>query len=939
MATELDSPTLGRGADWGGFYEQEPFQGNDPFSPSAFGQLLFSEPDAAAVIALLGLNPGSGLLTFADIGGTIAFDQFPPGSVVEVDSIDADALYFYDNTDGSPRLIGASDAATFLNLNFDNIGGNLSIEQLPFGTVVSLDSIDEDAFYFFNNTSFEPELLSRAGAIDFLALAFGDIGGTLSLDQLPSGTAATIDTIGEDGLFLWDDSAAAPILISFTDTYTFLGVDTDVTLAADSDTRIPSQKAVKAYADSLVVGGGTWGSITGTLSDQLDLQAALDGKQPVDSDLTSIAGLSTTSYGRDFLTLSDAAAARTYMGVGTGTGDVVGPSSSVDAEIALFNSTTGKLIKRATGSGLVKATSGVYSNITDNSSNWDTAYTDRLKWDGGATGLTAATGRTSLGLGTLATQSGTFSGTSSGTNTGDQDLSGYQPLDSDLTTLAGLTATTDNFIVSVSSAWASRTPSQVRTTLGLVIGTNVQAWDADLDTWAGKTPYAGTLTITTGKTFNVTNNLTLTATDGSTLAIGGGGTLGSAAYTSSGAYQPIDSDLTTIAGLTASTDNFIVSVSSAWASRTPSQVRTTLGLVIGTDVQAWDADLDALAALTGTNTIYYRSAANTWTAVTIGSNLTFSGGTLDAVSSGGVSDTAYDATSWNAVTTVAPSKNAVRDKFETLRIGTDVQAWDADLDTWAGITPAANVGTFLTTPSSANLRSAMTDEIGTGACVFDGATLTLLLTTATCGSSLASLNIPAGTVPSTPNDGDIFADANCLYACTDTGNPGVVSVRHFIRADSTVTQANDANAHAIFTTPTNGRLTLETGTYRFEAMFTWTATSATSGNVTIDFVGAGGASTGAWMWRSVGADNPTDTQANVTGLWSVTKTHTGGIVTGATSTTTNVYIVGTFEVTGAGTIVPTQTLQNAAAAVLSVGSFFMCERIGSTSVTSVGQWD
>jgi hypothetical protein len=30
--------------------------------------------------------------------------------------------------------------------------------------------------------------------------------------------------------------------------------------------------------------------------------------------------------------------------------------------------------------------------------NWDTAYTDRLKWDGGATGLVAATGRTSLGL-------------------------------------------------------------------------------------------------------------------------------------------------------------------------------------------------------------------------------------------------------------------------------------------------------------------------------------------------------------------------------------------------------------------------------------------------------------------------------------------------------------------------------------------------------------
>lgn len=37
------------------------------------------------------------------------------------------------------------------------------------------------------------------------------------------------------------------------------------------------------------------------------------------------------------------------------------------------------------------------ASITNNSTNWNTAYTDRLKWDGGSTGLTAATGRTSLG--------------------------------------------------------------------------------------------------------------------------------------------------------------------------------------------------------------------------------------------------------------------------------------------------------------------------------------------------------------------------------------------------------------------------------------------------------------------------------------------------------------------------------------------------------------
>lgn len=50
------------------------------------------------------------------------------------------------------------------------------------------------------------------------------------------------------------------------------------------------------------------------------------------------------------------------------------------------------------------------------------------------------------------------------------DLAGKQPLDSDLTTIAGLTATTDNFMIAASSAWASRTPAQAKTSLALVKG-------------------------------------------------------------------------------------------------------------------------------------------------------------------------------------------------------------------------------------------------------------------------------------------------------------------------------------------------------------------------------------------------------------------------------------------------------------------------------------
>ena len=49
-------------------------------------------------------------------------------------------------------------------------------------------------------------------------------------------------------------------------------------------------------------------------------------------------------------------------------------------------------------------------------------------------------------------------------------LDGKQAIDSDLTTIAGLTATTDNFIQSKASAWASRTPTQVTADLIAMVG-------------------------------------------------------------------------------------------------------------------------------------------------------------------------------------------------------------------------------------------------------------------------------------------------------------------------------------------------------------------------------------------------------------------------------------------------------------------------------------
>ncbi len=62
--------------------------------------------------------------------------------------------------------------------------------------------------------------------------------------------------------------------------------------------------------------------------------------------------------------------------------------------------TNGLPVGGAIGQLLQKLSATNYDTgwITLNTANWDTAYTDRLKWDGGATGLVAATGRTSLAL-------------------------------------------------------------------------------------------------------------------------------------------------------------------------------------------------------------------------------------------------------------------------------------------------------------------------------------------------------------------------------------------------------------------------------------------------------------------------------------------------------------------------------------------------------------
>lgn len=199
--------------------------------------------------------------------------------------------------------------------------------------------------------------------------------------------------------------------------------------------------------------------------------------------------------------------------------------------------------------------------------------------------------------------------------------------------------------------------------------------------------------------------------------------------------------------------------------------------------------------------------------------------------------------------------------------------------------------------------------------------------------------LTAGALLATAEAGALELDANALYATTDAGNRGVVPVEHIIRQDATYTLTSATTAQQVFNGSTNGRITLEAGTYFFEALIALTSMSATSGNATFDLSGT--ATLGSILWhgfgRDVAADGATGTLA---GSWSADATLVAApLVTAGTGTAALFKLEGTFEVTAAGTFQLRILLQTAAAAVVSAGSFMRLRRVGGTTLANVGQWD
>jgi hypothetical protein len=134
--------------------------------------------------------------------------------------------------------------------------------------------------------------------------------------------------------------------------------------------------------------------------------------------------------------------------------------------------------------------------------------------------------------------------------------------------------------------------------------------------------------------------------------------------------------------------------------------RATLGVSIGSAVQAWDADLDAIAALSGTG-IARRTGANTWSVGT-------------TVSNSELATMAANTTKCNATAGVAAPTDCTASTMRTnlgLVIGTNVQAWDADLDALAALSTtgiARRTGANTWSTGNVNLASEVTGNLPVG---------------------------------------------------------------------------------------------------------------------------------------------------------------------------------------------------------------------------------
>lgn len=354
-----------------------------------------------------------------------------------------------------------------------------------------------------------------------------------------------------------------------------------------------------------------------------------------------------------------------------------------------------------------------------------------------------------------------------------------QAYDADLSTFAGITPSAN-----MQAFLASANYSVMRSNLSLTPGADVQAYDADLTTWAGITPGTGVGTfLATPSGANLAAALTtaLPASKGGTgitsLGTGVATAMGNAVG-ATGGFVTYDADLADLAdgSLTGSKvgtgingDNITTGtiadariastiardseVTSAVSTKQDTLVSGTTLKTVNSQSLLGSGDVAVTAAPGGSDTyvqfndggaiggdsgITYNKSTDALTVAGTVTALGFSSSAADGSRRTILPSNTTIAASGGGVVELYNENGAIKgvendteyDVLLSRDIGSAVQAYDADLTTWAGVTPSANGQSLVSAANYAGMKTLLGLTVGTDVQAYDADLATLAAPTA-----------------------------------------------------------------------------------------------------------------------------------------------------------------------------------------------------------------